>query len=154
MITNYENSLLGTITQGLDGTAIRLQAVKSFNLALNRGRLGQFLAKITGKPSQLETLTSQPVTSHRPTNRIISVPIREITGSLGRNEDFDKNFNPLKEYNRSRWINVATAYQMGISLPPVELVQVGSKYFVRDGHHRISVAKSMEQEMIDARILN
>jgi hypothetical protein len=154
MITNYENSLLGNINQGLDSTAIRLQAVKSFNLALNRGRLGQFWSKIFGKSNQLDTLTSQPDSSHRPTNRIISVSIKEIKGSLGRSEDFDINFNPLKEYSRSRWISVATAYQMGISLPPIELVQVGNKYYVRDGHHRISVAKSMEQEMIDARIMN
>ena len=154
MTTNFENSLLGNLNQALDGTTIRLQAVRSFNLALNRGRRGHLLAKILGKPAHLEELTAQPVSSHRPTNRIVTVPIREIKGSLGRNEDFDRDFNPLKENSRSRWISVATAFQMGIPLPPVELVKVGENYFVRDGHHRISVAKSMEQEMIDARIMN
>jgi hypothetical protein len=37
-------------------------------------------------------------------------------------------------------------------LPPVSLVQVGDEYFVRDGHHRISVAKAFGQETIEARV--
>jgi hypothetical protein len=41
---------------------------------------------------------------------------------------------------------------MGVVLPPVCLIQVGDVYFVRDGHHRISVAKVMGQEQIDAEI--
>ena len=154
MTTNFANSLLINLNQASDGTTIRLQAVRSFNFALSRGRRGHLLAKILGKPGHLEELTAQLIASNRPTNQIVTVSIGEIKGSLGRNEDFDQNFNPLKENSRSRWISVATAYQMGIPLPPVELVKVGEKYFVRDGHHRISVAKSMEQEMIEARIMN
>jgi hypothetical protein len=38
----------------------------------------------------------------------------------------------------------------GDPLPPVELIQVGSVYFVRDGHHRISVARAMGQQEIEA----
>jgi hypothetical protein len=154
MITNLEYSQIGRLNPGLNETNIRLEAVKSFNLAYGRGKLGQIWAKIISKHNQLETLSSQPVSSHRPTNRIVSVSIRQIRGSLGRSGDFDANFNPLQERSRTRWISIATAVQMSIPLPPVELVQVGDTYYVRDGHHRISVAKSMDQEAIEARIVN
>lgn len=154
MFTNFENSLIGNLDLGLEGAHYRLEATKVFNLALARGRLGQLWAKILGKQNQLQTLTCQPVSPRRPTNRIVSVPMRMIKGSLGRSTDFDANFNPLQERSRSRWVSIATAIQMDIPLPPIELVQVGEAYFVQDGHHRISVTKTMGQEMIDARIVS
>ena len=154
MITNYEYSLIGTMSQRLNDTNLRLDAAKSFNLAYNRGKLNQLLAKILRKENHLQTLSSQPVASTHPTSRIVSVSIRQIKGSLGRSTDFDANFNPLQERSRSRWISILTAVRMNIPLPAVELVQVGETYYVQDGHHRISVAKSMDQEMIEARIVN
>jgi hypothetical protein len=47
---------------------------------------------------------------------------------------------------------VAQARQQGLSLPPVELTQVGEVYFVRDGHHRISVARALGQTDIEAEV--
>ncbi len=154
MITSLDYSLIGSMNQNLEGGNSRLQAVKCFNRAYSRGKLGQLWAKILGKDNHLKTLASQPVSTRRPTSHIVSVPIQQIKGSLGRSADFDVNFNPLQERSRSRWISVASAIQAGIPLPPVELVQVGDTYYVRDGHHRISVAKTMEQEAIEARIVN
>jgi uncharacterized ParB-like nuclease family protein len=81
------------------------------------------------------------------------VPIHQIKGSLGRSNDFDANFNPLHERTRSRWISVASAVRQRIPLPPVELLQVGDSFFVRDGHHRISVARAFGQEDIEARVV-
>jgi len=83
---------------------------------------------------------------------LYAVPIRQIRGSEGRCEDFDSNFMPLKLHNRGRWASVATAWLMATPLPPVELIQVGDVYFVRDGHHRISVARMMGQDSIDAEV--
>jgi hypothetical protein len=80
------------------------------------------------------------------------VPIRQIQGSEGRCEDFDAEFRPLRSHNKWRWLSVAKARLQGVTLPPVELVQVGDIYFVRDGHHRISVAKAFGQEDIDAEV--
>ncbi len=78
------------------------------------------------------------------------VPIRQIRGSEGRCGDFDAGFNPLQTRTRDRWLNVATARQLGVSLPPVELIQVGEVFFVRDGHHRVSVARALGEKEIDA----
>ena len=35
-------------------------------------------------------------------------------------------------------------------MPPVELLKVGDIYFVRDGHHRVSVARALGRADIDA----
>lgn len=81
-----------------------------------------------------------------------AVPIRQICGSEGRCTDFDASFRPLNIHNKCRWLSVAAVRLRGVSLPPVELIQVGADYFVRDGHHRISVARAMGQDYIDAEV--
>ncbi len=79
-----------------------------------------------------------------------TVPIRQIRGSEGRCDDFDADFRPRQGHTRERWMSIAVAWLRGITLPPVELIQIGDTYFVRDGHHRISVAKAMGQPDIEA----
>jgi hypothetical protein len=89
-------------------------------------------------------------TSHAAGTR--SVPIRQIRGSENRPGDFDRDFNPLHDVNRARWLSVARARLRGRALPPVALVQVGDVYFVRDGHHRISVARALGQTVVEATV--
>jgi hypothetical protein len=81
-----------------------------------------------------------------------TVAIDQIRGSEGRCRYFDRDFRPLHDKARGRWLNIARARQQGKSLPPVVLVQVGDTYFVRDGHHRISVARALGQLDIEARV--
>jgi ParB-like chromosome segregation protein Spo0J len=38
-------------------------------------------------------------------------------------------------------------------LPPVELIQVDG-FFVQDGHHRISVAKALGEDYVDAEVID
>lgn len=78
------------------------------------------------------------------------VPIRLIQGSEGRSADFDREFRPLSAKSWDRWRDVAVARQRGVTLPPVELIRVGAIYYVRDGHHRISVASAFGQRDVDA----
>lgn len=80
------------------------------------------------------------------------VPIDHIQGTEGRCSDFDSGFRPLNERSRLRWVHLAVARLNGESLPPVELIEVSGVYFVRDGHHRISVAKALGQQTIDAEV--
>jgi len=81
------------------------------------------------------------------------VAIDRILGSEGRAHDFDCGFNPLHDLTRDRWLAVASAMQRGQALPPVCLIQVAGRYFVRDGHHRISVARALGQETIAAHVV-
>jgi hypothetical protein len=80
------------------------------------------------------------------------VLIAKIRGSEGRCTDFDADFRPLKRHTQDRWVSVAVAYSQDVALPAVELVHVGDRYFVRDGHHRISVAKMRGQLEIEAMV--
>jgi hypothetical protein len=84
---------------------------------------------------------------------IMQVPVRRIVGSVARYHDFDRDFNPLRDNIRTRWERVAEAHLLGITLPPVELLKVGDSYLVRDGNHRVSVARHYGLDSIDADVI-
>jgi hypothetical protein len=115
----------------------------------------QVWATLTGQRHDLLSLhkiTRQTKVQTRSHAGIKLVPIAQICGSEGRCDDFDADFRPLKGHNRDRWVSVALARSRDVALPPVELVQVNDVYFVRDGHHRISVAKLAGQQEIEAEV--
>src|SRR3954451_7580788 len=78
------------------------------------------------------------------------VPLDMIVGTVDRAVDFDRGFRPTSARLRSRWERIAAASRRGEALPPISLFQVGDLFFVRDGHHRVSVAKSLGRDDIDA----
>jgi hypothetical protein len=81
------------------------------------------------------------------------VPIKMIVGSEGRYHDFNKYFLPRREHLRYRWQRVDEAHIKDIILPPITLYEIGGVYFVRDGNHRVSVAKTQDVEFIDADVI-
>jgi hypothetical protein len=126
-----------------------------FNRSLRNGLAHQLWGKLSGHSTALHTLTHTPV--DQPAcgpRRIISIPVESIVGSESRSADFDHHFNPLKAHLLQRWVSIALARRNGVALPPVELLQDGNEYYVRDGHHRISVAKMLGQLEIEAVIVN
>ena len=82
-----------------------------------------------------------------------TVPLSQIRGSETRTQDFDRSFNPLNNRTMYRWTSVARARQDGIPMPAVQLIKVGEDYFVRDGHHRISVAHAFGEQFIEAEVI-
>jgi len=81
------------------------------------------------------------------------VPLDAIVGTVDRAVDFDRGFRPTSARLRSRWERIASAQRRGEALPPVSLYKIGDLYFVRDGHHRVSVAKSLGRDDIDAYVV-
>lgn len=81
-----------------------------------------------------------------------AVEIQKIVGSEGRCSDFDRDFRPLCRHAVHRWARIAALMLLNEPLPAVELIQVGETYYVRDGHHRISVARALGNRAIDASI--
>jgi hypothetical protein len=79
-----------------------------------------------------------------------TVPTDQIVGSEGRYRSFTRQFLPLQEDLRERWKKVNQARCSGRNLPPVELYKVCNAYFVKDGHHRVSVARSKGSKYIEA----
>ncbi len=82
-----------------------------------------------------------------------TIPVDRIIGSEGRYRDFSAAFLPKREMLRNRWVSVDEALHSDIILPPISVYSLGGWYFVRDGNHRVSVAKAMGQEFIDAEVV-
>ena len=59
----------------------------------------------------------------------------------------------LNDRSRERWVSIATLRLSDRGLPAVILLQVGEEYFVRDGHHRISVARALGEAFIEAHVI-
>lgn len=81
------------------------------------------------------------------------VPLDNIIGSVGRYKDFTATFLPKNSRLRDRWSRV---YALANSLegpPPIELYKVGAVYFVRDGNHRVSVARQLGAKTIQAHVI-
>jgi hypothetical protein len=82
-----------------------------------------------------------------------TIELEKIVGSVGRYNDFDRKFMPIQRHTRSRWINIDRAMLNEEFLPPIEVYQIGPIYFVKDGNHRVSVAREKGQIYIDANVI-
>jgi hypothetical protein len=79
-----------------------------------------------------------------------TIPVDAIVGSVDRTRDFDRRFRPTSGRSRERWEYVAAATRRGRPMPPILVYQIRELYFVRDGHHRVSVARAHREKVIDA----
>ena len=82
-----------------------------------------------------------------------TVEVEKIVGSVGRCRDFDESFLPVKVSMSGRWGRDDRAYHQGVELPAVSLYKIGDTYFVRDGNHRVSVARYHGAAAIDAEVV-
>ncbi len=82
-----------------------------------------------------------------------TVEVGKIRGSVGRYRDFDASFLPLRVSMGDRWSRIDHAYHRGDELPAVSLYKIGDAYFVRDGNHRVSVARYHGVAAIDAEVV-
>jgi hypothetical protein len=82
-----------------------------------------------------------------------TIPIGAVVGTVDRRPDnFDRSFRPRSPELRARWERIAAARRRGETLPPIDVYKVGELYFVRDGHHRVSVARALGDTTIEARV--
>jgi len=78
------------------------------------------------------------------------VELDSIVGTVDKPHGFDRSFRPTSPRVRGRWERIAQAMRRGESIPPVSLYRVGDVHFVRDGHHRVSVARALGLRDVDA----
>jgi hypothetical protein len=85
--------------------------------------------------------------------RIREIPLHEISGTVepARATLFDGDFRPASAA-RPRWTRLWLAEHRGTVLPPISVVPAGDGYAVRDGHHRVSVARARGALTIDATV--
>jgi hypothetical protein len=130
-------------------------ALNQFKATLAKGKFARLKRRVLRRPEFLYDLNAlKPDLSLRGScySGIQVVPISSIIGSEGRTADFDMDFHPMSEAALARWVNMAIVYLSRLPLPPIQLIQVGDAYFVRDGHHRISVSRAFGQAAMDAEV--
>jgi len=135
----------------------RDQAQHDFNKARWKESINRILNLIS--PARHELLSLQEIREIlKPKSETYRgmqiVPVDKIVGSEGRYRDFDKRYLPRYEYLRNRWMSVDLAHLQDVILPPIKLYEVGGLYFVRDGNHRVSVARMQGVLEIDAEVVS
>lgn len=131
-------------------------ARKLYQRARMAGRKRKLWSLLTRRPRRLLDLREVERACHirgRCYAGTQPVNLAGIRGSAGRCRDYDDEFHPLLGEHSSRWLSIACAQRMQVPLPPVKLIRVGDVYFVEDGHHRISVARALGQQEIDAEVV-
>ena len=132
------------------------EAQDDFNKAKSRAKLQGLLKTLSWKNNDL--LSWYEVTSIiKPSSETYlgmrTIPVDRIIGSEGRYHDFSAAFYPKRERLRDRWVSVDDAQLKNIILPPISVYSLGGWYFVRDGNHRVSVAKTTGVDFIDADVV-
>ncbi len=84
---------------------------------------------------------------------MMTIPVKNIIGSENRYNDFSSAFAPKNSSLQKRWENIDRARLEDVPLPPISVYKLGEWYFVRDGNHRVSVARMKGQEFIDAEVV-
>ena len=113
----------------------------------------EMFGHLRGKPAQLlsfEAIKSRLRLHEESYRGLQDIPLKDIVGSVGRYQDFTSSFLPRSVVNKDRWTRIYAETLGGIGLPPIEVYQLGEVYFVRDGNHRVSVARAQGQKTIEA----
>ena len=137
---------------GLSG----VDAQHDFLRARRRAALARLAARLRGEPDDVGVILPYEevidalgfVSEHSVGLQVVQLDL--IVGTVDRERDFDRRFRPTSQRVRARWEQIAAAMRRGDAMPPVDLVRVGEIYFVRDGHHRVSVALALGRSDIDA----
>jgi hypothetical protein len=82
-----------------------------------------------------------------------SIALESVVGTVDRGKEFDREFRPTSSKARTRFERIAEAQRRGVSMPPIDVYRVGELHFVRDGHHRVAVARAQGRETIDAHVV-
>jgi hypothetical protein len=136
----------------------RSESAYDFESIYTRGFFKRILSLLTGRAKEARLFSyddvREKIRCHDESYAgMREVPVDAIIGSVGRYKDFDREFLPLRRQSKERWRNIDEAYYLDVMLPPVQLYKVGDVYFVKDGNHRVSVAKERGIAFIDAEVI-
>jgi hypothetical protein len=133
-----------------------IDAQHDFLRARRRATVARLTARLRGEPDDVglvlpyeEVVEALGFLGERSLGLQV-VPLDAIVGTVDRGRDFDRRFRPTSGRVRGRWEQIAEVMRRGGSLPPVDLAKIGELHFVRDGHHRVSVARALGRKEIDA----
>ena len=131
-------------------------AQDDFTRARRRAVLARVAARLRGQPSDVavilpfeEVVEALGRVGERSLG-IQAIALDSIVGTVGRTRDFDRSFRPTSSRTRPRWERIANAQRRGQDMPPISVYRIAEMHFVRDGHHRVSVARAQGRDSIDA----
>jgi hypothetical protein len=133
-------------------------AQADFSRARRRQMLSHLVQRLRGEPDDVDVILPfeevVEALGYRGERRlgVQTIPLDSIVGTVDRSREFDRSFRPKTRHVRSRWQRIALAIRRGESMPPIDVYRIGDLHFVRDGHHRVSVARSMRLKVMDATV--
>jgi hypothetical protein len=131
-------------------------AQSDFNRARRRAALSRLSSRLRGQAGDVSTLLpfEEVVDALGKVGErrigLKTIPLSSIVGSVDRNKEFDRSFRPKTARARARWQRINEAQRRGEGMPPINVYRVGGLHFVEDGHHRVSVARHLGHEVIEA----
>lgn len=131
----------------------KIEAKERYRRTVVQAQMADLFGLITGENTDL--VSYDEVAKRLRAHQQISmgtqmVRLDRIVGSVGRYRDFTRTFLPRSGANADRWTRIDAMMNSLEGLPPVELYKIGEVYFVRDGNHRVSVARANELSHIEA----
>lgn len=139
-------------------TIAYIESEAEFSRAKMRGFRQALLGFVTGRVTQLQSF-AEVIAELQPHQTLDlglqDVPLQNIVGSVGREKDFTCCFLPRTSNvaGKERWRRIYTLAVTGEGFPPVEVYKIGQNYFVEDGHHRVSVARHLAWDTIQASVV-
>jgi len=127
-----------------------------FQSVYNKAFWRELLSQLTGRHKDLlnfDEIRSRLHLHEEHYEGVRDVPLEQIAGSVGRYKDFTATFLPRKAGMKERWSRVYALANSMEGPPPIELYKVGDVYFVRDGNHRVSVARQLGAKSIQAHVV-
>jgi hypothetical protein len=132
------------------------QTSAEFSAARRRAFIEEWLTFFTGRSNELLSFEEvrQNLRLQDSTYRgLQEIELDKIVGSVGRYRDFTRTFLPKSDRSEQRWRRVDTVAHDQLGFPPIEVYKVGDVYFVRDGNHRVSVARAHGAKTIEAYVI-
>lgn len=129
-----------------------LQAQNEFWKLYRIGTMQLLFNRLRRRPTQLcafdEAREGAPTTALG-RRTLQEICLQRIIGSVGRARDYTPSFLPRRAGDEARWVRVKQAVDAD-GFTPLELYRLGEDYFVQDGHHRVSVLRSLGVKTAEA----
>ncbi len=138
----------------VDGSNVgAASAVTDFRRARRRADVQAVLGQLSGQPHELlpyDEVRRRLHAVESAARHLEDIPLSAIVGSVDRYQDFSRGFLPRMDSDRDRWVGVKLAMTGMVGVPPIEVYRIGEAYFVKDGNHRVSVARQLGAATIQA----
>lgn len=137
---------------------VYMRSGEEFNRARRKAFVQDTIAKISGHNLDLlsfEEVVSKLKLRHKATieRGLQDIPLDQIAGSCGRYTDFTRTFIPRRAgRDKERWRQIYTLATTGQGFPPILVYKIDQVYFVKDGNHRVSVARELGWKTIQAMV--